>query len=259
MEEKQTNEIVVNLKDLWDIFVNKILIIALVALLAVAGLGVYKTATYAPQYESVATLYILAQDSSTTAAFNVALAVINDCRESLTSYAVLDTVINTLGLNMSTSMLRSMISTTNPDSTRFIYVTVRSSSPQMSKEIVDLLCRTCADKMENAMNGLRQVNVYAEGKISNTPCNKTGLMTYLLVGAAGAVLTYGVFVIMSLIDDRFRDDEDIKRTLGVTILGDIPNANADVKNGAKYGKGSYGKKYGRSPGNATGSKIGKEN
>ncbi|MCQ2354283.1 MAG: Wzz/FepE/Etk N-terminal domain-containing protein [Clostridia bacterium] len=249
MEEKQTNEIVINLKDLWQVFVTRFWIIVLAALLAMGAMGIYKTATYQAKYESVATLYILPQDANSTAAFNVALAVINDCSEAITSYSVLDGVIEALDLKMSPAALKSMISTQNPDSSRFIYVSVKSNSPTMSKMIVDELCEICAEKMEVAMSGIRQINVFAQGKVSTAPCNKTKLTSYFIVGVLAAVATYAAFLVISLLKDRFSDEYDIEQTLGLTILGNIPNADEAPKSkGGKYGKyGRYGKygKYGK--------------
>lgn len=39
------------------------------------------------------------------------------------------------------------------------------------------------------------------------------------------MLTYTAFLIFYLVDDTLRTDEDIQQYLGLTILGDIPNAN----------------------------------
>lgn len=81
--------------------------------------------TYVPKYEAKATLYILKQDASKTAAssdFSTALSVVNDCAYILRMESVLDEVIEELGLNTNYSTLRSRISTSNPEETRILEV-----------------------------------------------------------------------------------------------------------------------------------------
>lgn len=55
----------------------------------------------------------------------------------------------------------------------------------------------------------------------------------------GKALSYSVFLVAFLLDDCIRTDEDVERYLGLSILGDIPDAN-DVKR-HQYGYyASYG-------------------
>ena len=55
------------------------------------------------------------------------------------------------------------------------------------------------------------------------------MTTYLLADVIAVILAYSVFLIVFLLDDRIRTEEDIERYLGLSILGNIPNGN-DKKN-----------------------------
>lgn len=234
--EQKNSEIVINLKDLWAILVKRLWLIVLVALLVVAGTGVYKTATYSPLYESTAMLYILPEDANSTSAFSLGLSMISDCTEALKSFAILNEVIDDLDLKVSSSTLRSRISTSNTSGTRVLYVSVKGDTPEQAKAIVDDICKVCADKMQKANNDIRLVNVFEQGTISGAPCNKTGKMIYIVAGALAAFLVYAVFIVIYLLDDKFRDKDDVEKTLELTILGEIPDFN-----GSRHGAyGSYG-------------------
>lgn len=241
--EQQTNVRIITLKDIWSIFVRRFWLMALAAFAAVGSMFLVIRLTFVPKYESTATLYILKQDekeSSNNASddFSLALKVVSDCDYLLKSHSVLDEVIDELGLTASYQELSRSISTSNPENTRILEVTVTSDSPQEAKRIVDSVCTVGAEKIEEAM-GFKQVNLYELGILNNNPCNVTGLMSYLLVGIIAAILVYTIFLLAFLLDDRIHTEEDIERYLGLSMLGDIPNAN-DSKKG-RYG---YSTAYG---------------
>lgn len=241
--EQQITVRIVTLKDLWSIFIRRFWIMMLAAFVAMGGMFSVIRLTFVPEYESTATLYILKQeerenDMNSSEDFSLALKVVNDCDYLLKSHSVLDEVIDELGLTIPYEDLNESVSTSNPEDTRILEVTVISDSPQEAKRIVDSVCTVGAEKIEEAM-GFKQVNLYELGTLNTDPCNVTSLVSYLLVGIIAAILVYTIFLIAFLVDDRIHTEEDIKRYLGLSILGDIPNANETKKGHYGY-RTSYG-------------------
>ena len=234
----------IDIKDLWRIFLECFWIMAIAAVAVMVVMFIFVKITYKPKYESTASIYILKNESEkalTSSDFSVALNVVDDCTFALKSHAVLDKVIEDLGLDTTYKKLYSSISVTNPKSTRYLQVTVTADTPEQAKEIVDSVCDNGVERIDAAM-GVHQANIFEKGVLNTNPSNKTRLRYYVLAGAAAAVLVYAVFLIIFLLDDSIRTEEDIKEILGLTILGDIPNA--DEASGEKY-KGSKYKKYER--------------
>jgi capsular polysaccharide biosynthesis protein len=149
-------------------------------------------------------------------------------------------VIEELELDATYEMLYGNISTNNPTSTRILEVTVQSKDAETAKKIVDCLCTVGEARIGEAM-GFDQVNVYEYGTLAKRPSNPVSLLLYLIVGMAAAALVYVCFVLAFLLDDRIRSEEDIKRYLGLSILGEIVNVNEEHK-------GHYGYGYGKKPG-----------
>ena len=249
--EKETTEFdvsmrVIALQDLWDIFIHRLWVIVLAAVLVTGAYIAFDKITYVPEYESTATLYILRENEGESAYrssddFSLALKVVNDCEHLLKSHSVLDEVIALQNLDLTYDDLYDKVSASNPTDTRILEVTVKSDSPYNAKRIVDNICNVGTVKIEQAM-GFQQVNLYEYGIIDNEPCNKTSITTYLVLAVIVMLLTYSVFLLKFLLDDRIRTEEDIERYLGLSILGDIPNMN-DTKN--KKNKGYY-RAYGNS-------------
>ena len=237
---------VVTFRDLWDIFLQRWWVLILAAAIAVAAVFGIRQIVFVPQYSSTATLYILRSEQNTGSGsvdsdFSLALKVVNDCDYLLKSHAVVDDVIEELGLDIEYKDLSEMISTSNPENTRILEVTVEADSPELAKRIVDRLCEIGQDKIAEAM-GFQQVNLFEYGTVSDEPSNRMGIFTYALIGLVGAIAAYLVFLIMFVADDSLRTEDDIMQSLGLTVLAEIPDANGGKK--GKYGHYSgYGKYY----------------
>ena len=227
--------------DLWKIFVRWLWAIVLAAVIVVSCMAAFVSATFRPIYSSVATLYVLRQENSLNESniedFSLALNVVNDCTYLLKSHAVLDEVIEQLSLNIPYEQLSRMITTSNPTNTRILEVRVAASSPEEAKMIVDCVCKVGSQRIEEAM-GFKQVNLYEYGTLEKEPSNRGSRTTYLLAGLFAAIFTYLLFVIYSLFDTSLHTDEEIEELLGVSIIGDIPNA--DTHKSRHYGY--YGNK-----------------
>ena len=166
------------------------------------------------------------------------LKVVNDCTYLLKSHTVLDEVISSLNLDMEYEDLYDCVSTSNPEDTRILEVTVKADSPELAKRIVDRICTIGSKRIEDAM-GFQQVNLYELGTTDPDPCNSTRMLTFAFAGVVAAVVTYVIFLIIFLLDDRIKtDDENLERYLGLSVLGNIPNAD-----GRKSGKYGYYKTY----------------
>lgn len=231
------------LKEVWEIFIRKFWIMLIIAVIAMGITFGYQKMTFTPAYTSTATLYILKQNTSATDTdaaedFSLALNVVNDCTYLLKSHAVLDRVSDLLSLDIPYETLSRSITTSNPDNTRILEVTVESDSPEQAKEIVDCLCEVGADKIEDAM-GFQQVNLFEYGTLNKKPANVLGLQVYILIGFFAAAFTFVTYLILNLLDDSLRTDEEIEKYLGLSIIGDIPNVNDSNKR--QYGYYTYGR------------------
>lgn len=245
MERQNVTRVITPL-DIWKVFVQHLLPIVMAAVLCVAALFAVENYIKTPEYASTSTLYILKQDNSsnyvyTQPDFTLALNVVNDCTYMVKSHEVLDAVINELNLNMSYEQLYEAISIKNPDNTRVLEVTAETTSPELSKKIVDAVCSKASKKINDIM-GIDQVNIYAKGAVEAEPSNSVGVFAYALVAIVAAVLAFSAYLIAFMLDDRINTEEDVKKYLNLSVLGDIPNSNNPKHNNGKYKYNTYASK-----------------
>lgn len=246
MEHNETQNSL-SLGDLWSIFANHYLVIIAAAVLVFAAVTSYSVITYKPEYTSSATIYILRQDnegggsSVNNADFSLALSTVNDCTVLLTSHKALDRVIENLGMPIQYEKLKTMISIRNPPSTRILEVSVRAPSPTDAKIIVDELCSVGAAIIMETL-GINQVNPIDEGTYSETPSNSMIRPYSFVAGLLTAVVVFGIYVVVYILDDKIKTADDVEKYLGLTVLGLIPNSNAELDPRSrkyKYGKYKY--------------------
>lgn len=245
---------VVSLKNLWDILIHRLWIIALIAVLTTVSVFTVDALTFEPRYNSTATMYILRQNATNpgnvppvtnsddvAADFSLALNVVKDCTYLIKSHTVLAQVTESLSVDVPPyEELSKQIEANNPENTRILEVTVTADTPHEAKLLVDKICTIGADTINKTM-GFEQINLYEYGTYNLTPCNKTKPIIYIFIGILAAILVYSVFLIIYLLDATIRTDEDIETYLGLSILGDIPEANQNKKKKYRYHqKYSYG-------------------
>ncbi len=239
----------ISLKDLWNVFRGCFLFVFIAGIIATTLMYFRAKMNYAPMYSSSGTLYLISNNdggeqskNEWTVDYTLANVVVSDTIYVLQSRTVLNEVGNQLGIKNGYGALRSSISINHPKDTRVLEITATASSPELAKKIVDTLSVVGPVEANNVLRYDR-IQIYEEGTINTWPINQVSIMHYLHFGVLAGVAVYVVFLCMFLFDNYLHTDEDIERILGISIIGDIPDADANKKNGKYRYKKSSGKSY----------------
>ena len=246
-QNNQEDDPVISLGNLWGIFIRHWILIVLAGLIVTGAVMIYGKFIRTPMYGSTSTLYILKQQNSSadvvydnpSSDFSLALNIVNDCSYMIRSHAVLDTVIQDMDLDMNYKSLYDAIKINNPEKSRILEITVSTDDPELSKRIADDVCVVAARKINDTL-GTSQMNVYSLSTVSNAPNNSIGAVKYVLAGVAAMVAVYLIFLVIFILDDKIKDEDDVQRYLGLSVLGNIPNGE-DFQ--SRYGKYRYYSKY----------------
>jgi len=237
--DKQNFEVRISISDIWHIFLNKLWVIILAALVAGGGVYAYSFFTYDPEYTSVSKIYILRQDQDGSQSpsgyaqdFNVALATVNDCKLIVKTSSTLNKVIDELDLELSVDRLSQMITLSSSDDSRIVQISVITNDPELSKEIADTLSVKGVERIKEVM-GIEQATVMEYGALPTSPSNSVFDIKVWLVGLVAGILTFAVYLILYLSNDRIVDPEDVANHLGLSVLGIIPNED-DMASKKKY-------------------------
>ena len=204
------------LKTLWK---RKFLIILTALLTGILALG-YSVFIAKPTYKSTTRIYVVNRQQGenptlTNQDLQAGSYLVKDYKEIILSQDVLASVISELKLSGSPSDLASKVTVTVPTDTRIVSITVTHADPAEASRIANTLREVAAEK------------IIAVTKVSDvttiTPSSPNIRRNTIIGVLAGGVLMVLVVVSVEILDDRVKKPEDIEETLGMTLLGVIPD------------------------------------
>lgn len=239
MEDNKNLEI--HVSDMWTVLKRCWILMLAVLIVVGVGLYVFQTQTHVPKYSSTATFYVKRENANIS--YNeiyMANMLIEDFNELITNDQVYTKLYEKTGI-ANPKALKQMISTENPEDTRFTYVTFTADSPEEAQLLVNTFAEiVCNDfnalhelKKEDTVISQQLVGIYAYGTLNKNISNPVSILIISLIAAVCAILLYIVFLILHLMDDKINSADDVERYLQVSVLGEIPNRNGARKN-AKY-------------------------
>ena len=119
------------------------------------------------------------------------------------------------------AQLKSAVTVNNPESTRFLEITVRTPDAVDSKKIVDSICEVSQEKIVELL-GIDQVAIIRKGDIASAPSspNTSGNIVKAIIAAFVAFA--GTVVLICFLNDKINGPEDIEKYLDISVLGNIP-------------------------------------
>lgn len=223
------NEISINVSDMVSIFLKRLWLLILAALIIGGATYTLLSASYVEEYTSKSTIMVMNPEENLSASssayyYSLTITAVNDCEKLITSRSVINRVIDELGLSdlgITYSRLKNMVTIANYPDSHVLEVTVTSGNPELSKDVVNLLCRIGAAQIEEYIE-FATAKVIDEGVLNSAPSNSVGVNFAIIAGFAAAIIVYVLFLIVAINDDRIKTSEELEEKLGLSVLGVIP-------------------------------------
>lgn len=218
------DEMQIDLRELLFALKKRILIIFAAFLGGAAVAAAYTQLMVTPLYSSTAKLLVLSKETTLTSLADLQLGsqLASDYSVLLTSRPVLQETVDNLDLNTGYGTLRSMISVVNPTDTRILEVTVTNPDPEMAKTIVNELADVSSDYIGEQMEVVPP-KVIEEGVVPSAPTSPDVTRNTALGALAGLVISAGIIVFRTIMNDTIRSEDDIEKYLGIPTLAVIPD------------------------------------
>lgn len=178
-----------------------------------------------PKYTSTTRIYVVSRSSDTSLTnqdLQAGSYLVNDYKEVITSSEVLSSVIDQEKLSMSTGELSKEIAVTIPTDTRVISIAVTDTDAQRACDIANTVRQVAAEKIK-AVTKVDDVTTL-ESATKPSHQSSPNVKKNAVIGAlAGVFLAIVGILVAEVLDDRVRRPEDIEETLGMTLLGVVPD------------------------------------
>ena len=222
--ELQREEMEIDLLDLFFYLKKKVWqIIAAFVLFAVIGACV-TTFFIQDEYTATTRMYVLSRSSENSISssdYSTANYMIKDYEVLITGENVTREVIDRLDLKMGVSELAGKISVSAIDNTRVLQIVVVDNKPQRAADIANCVREVSGEQIKNIMD-VDAVNLVYEAEVPTKKSGPSLTKNTAVAAILGAVVAIGVLVVIYLMDDTIRTDEDVTRYLGLGTLGVIP-------------------------------------
>ena len=225
----------INLVELFYYILSKLHLILLGMIVCAVLLGYYAAYRVTPVYTATSKLYIMGTTgSSIIADLQIGTVLTMDYQEVFKTWEVHQMVNEELGTDYSYSMLQSLITVSNPEDTRILYITARHPDSQMAADIANAYAAAAKRFIVQTM----QTDEPSTFSIALVPgvASGGGVTGYVIRGMLlGTVLAGGLLVLVFLLDNRPKSPEDIMRCANIPTLAVIP-ANPELSGFKRHGR-----------------------
>lgn len=225
-QEIQDDEVTIDLMELFSALWAKKTIIILsavfMALVAFVGTKMFVT----PKYTSVTKLFVMTKNDDTSASatytdLQTGSMLAKDYMELVKSRPVLEKTISKLKLDVEPEELAGMITTETPTDTRIMSISVTDDDPKEAKQIADTLRKAVSVQITEIMSA-DSVNTVEEGNLPTSPSSPNVKKNMMLGALLGLVISMGLIVLISILDDTVKTPDDVEKYLGLNVLTSIP-------------------------------------
>lgn len=178
-----------------------------------------------PKYTSTTRIYVVSRSSDTSLTnqdLQAGSYLVNDYKEVITSSEVLSSVIDQEKLSMSAGELSKEIAVTIPTDTRVISISVTDTDAQRACDIANTVREVAAEKIK-AVTKVDDVTTLESATKPSHPSSPNVKKNAVIGALAGVFLAIVGILVAEVLDDRVRRPEDIEETLGMTLLGVVPD------------------------------------
>ena len=222
-------DIMLLLRRIWE---KKVLIVLVTLLFTVASLAV-SIFVITPQYSSTTKVYVVNQTKDekkaiTTQDVQLGSLLVKDYKEIILSNKVMEDAAEKSGTGLTAKELAKKVSVDAPKDTRIISITVQDKDPQVASDLANTVKEISADQIKEVTK-IDDVTTLEEAKAATSPSSPNILKNGILATALGFILAVAGVVLFELLDDRVKRAEDIEETMGLVLLGVVP----DTKTGKR--------------------------
>ena len=216
----------IDLKELFNYFWSKKIIIIISLVIFVAGGFIYSTKIQKPLYKSYTTILLTKEESSTSiTSTDITLNrnLVDTYREIIKSRNVLGKVITNLNLNYTVDELMKKVSVENINDTEIIKIIVVDEDEWKSMTIADEIAKVFNTEVVK-LYSIQNIGVIDTAELPSKPYNISLIKTVGIAGAIGLVISLSIIFVIFYFDSTIKSTDDVEKKLGVVVIGSIPMA-----------------------------------
>lgn len=219
-EEPAEREI--DLVELFYVVLSKIHFVIIAALIGAIIMGMNASKSI-PIYSATAKLYIVGNQGTALNVTDLQMGsmLTMDYEEVFRTWEVHEMVRSQMQLNYSYGQLQGMLSISNPEDTRVLYITVRNPNAQLAADLANAYATAAKTFILQTMDS-EEPNVFSVALVPSVASRVSKAAEAAKGFLIGGVLMGGLIVLFFFLDDRPRTPEHIQKSADIPTLAIIP-------------------------------------
>ncbi|WP_264739739.1 YveK family protein [Cytobacillus firmus] len=216
----------ISLKELMATLRKRILLILSITFVAILTSGIISFYFLTPIYQT-STQLLVNQAKNEQPVYNPGeiqtnLQLINTYNVIITSPAILDKVINELGLDLTTEQLNSKITVGSQKDSQVVAITVEDEDPQLAADIANTTASVFQREISKIMN-VDNVSILAKAEVKEnmSPVKPQPVLNIAIALVVGLMAGVGLAFLLEYFDNSIKDEQDVEKHLNLPILGVI--------------------------------------
>jgi capsular polysaccharide biosynthesis protein len=221
------------LRQYWNILRKRWILVISIPIIAAIVSALLSFFVLRPQYEADTTLLVNQKaDTNPSLQYDTIMAnqaLVSTYSNIIKSRTIEQAVIDNLNLPYTVKQLDAMITVSSPNQSQVIDVKVVDGSQAEAARIANALASVFQSKAESLMD-VKNVQVVdpAEVVSNPVPVKPNKKLNVAIAFILGLMVSVGLAFLLEYLDNRLRTEEDVKRYLGLPVLGAIVDYE-DVK------------------------------
>ena len=238
----------ISLLDLWEIVKKYSLTIIMMSIIGAILSGAFMIGFVESEYSSESQLIVNQKSDTENMQYNdlqTSINLINTYRDIITSPALLDSVIQKVGLEMSSNELRGLVTVDQSQNSQSFKVSAVMNDPKIAQNVV----KTIIEEFKNRLKEIYQEDISTIFVLSDASYNPNrvspSLTKYILIGTVlGLMLSLGFIVVKELSDNTVKDN-DYLVNLGLINIGEVSALSKKERHEARLGNQVAGRQKSR--------------
>lgn len=212
----------IDLMELAGVLLRKAWALALAFVIGATAAGVFTKLFITPQYEATSMIYIYTKSTSITSITDLQIGsqLAVDFQIVGTSREVMDSVIARLGLDTDYKKLLNTVEISSPSGSHILKIVATNPDPQLAADISNAIADELRARIAAVMN-TDEPSTLSRAYVPEYPISPSMVKNVALGGIGLTFLLAAIFVVAFLLDDTIKNEEDVKKYLGLNVLAEI--------------------------------------
>lgn len=222
----------IDLKEVTIIILRKWWLIPLLFILC-SGAAFFITDKYIePIYEAETSLF-LGKEEGDIAGFDISLSelqaysqLIIDYRELSKTRMIIEQVIDNLQINMDVKTFRDSLFVDSIVDSRLFTIKFQHTNPKLAADVANAVAEQLIIKVTEIVD-VQNIRVIDRAMAEEKPIKPNKLLNLTIAGVLGIMLAIFIIFVIHLLNNTVKDEKDIEKEFGLTVIGVIPLFNGE--------------------------------